>query len=295
MRRTTMVAAALMLVIALAACGTDKKATATSSAADTTAEIQLTDYAYSVTGTPTAGGTLRLRNTGTEMHMMGVGKLKAGKTIEDVRTALKSDDDTAVNSVLDERSLPGGLISPGHAVELTTTALDPGSYAMICFLPVEGVGEPHFARGMVGALNIGAGTPTRPTTDADYQVAPGKAITGPTELKAGHHVFHVSAAAGSEGLEPALAKLPDGKTFDEVFTETNTTVDAAFSAETGPPKGLGKQVAETLYWALHDFKDVTELSVGVDLEPGTYVLAAPDTDLETQPASQTNYITIKVT
>lgn len=58
-------------------------------------------------------------------------------------------------------------MSPGESVELTVPNLQPGTYALVCFIPGEGEGTPHFAQGMVGQLDVVAGqAPAPPTADA---------------------------------------------------------------------------------------------------------------------------------
>lgn len=88
---------ALVAIAALgmAACGDDDEETETTTPTTARAQgsasvtVDMTDYAYSVSGPLTAGGTLRVANRGVEFHMMGVAKFKPGKTLADLQTALR--------------------------------------------------------------------------------------------------------------------------------------------------------------------------------------------------------------
>ena len=91
--RAVAFAATAALVLGGVACGDDKKDgnTATGSPTPTANANAITieekEYAYLVNGELTAGWTtLDVRNTGSEYHMMGLGRLKQGKTVADVTT-----------------------------------------------------------------------------------------------------------------------------------------------------------------------------------------------------------------
>lgn len=110
--RTVAFAATAALVLGGVACGGDgdngnnNQATGspTPTANANTITIEEKEYAYLVTGELTAGWTtLDVRNTGSEYHMMGLGRLKPGKTLQDV---------TAAFTALFGGAPPGGGASP---------------------------------------------------------------------------------------------------------------------------------------------------------------------------------------
>lgn len=101
-RRSTTVLLALtaLLALGLGACGDDDD-DSTAASTTTTAgaggadeegaasiDVEMIDYAYKVSGPLQAGGTVKLSNTGKEFHMLGMGKLKPGKTLDDFREVL---------------------------------------------------------------------------------------------------------------------------------------------------------------------------------------------------------------
>jgi hypothetical protein len=79
----------------LAACGDDDGGGGSGSGgqsggakASDVVTIEMSDFAYSVSGPLITGGTLQIRNTGQEFHMLGIGRLKPGKTLADLTKAL---------------------------------------------------------------------------------------------------------------------------------------------------------------------------------------------------------------
>jgi hypothetical protein len=193
--------------------------------------------------------------------------------------------------VLDEVGIPGAVLGPGQSAEVTVPSLQPGTYALVCFIPGEGDGVPHFVKGMLGQLEVVAGaTPPPPTADATYKVTPGKAVEGPTTLTAGRHVIKFEAAPGSEQLEPALVKLNAGTT----LARLETTVDSIFQSDKPPAKGAAARVPGEVVFGGFDLLSVTEFYVAVDLKPGNYAIDAADTDNNAPPSSHKEILSIKV-
>ncbi len=192
--------------------------------------------------------------------------------------------------ILDEVGLPGNFMGPGESVELTIPSLQPGTYAMICFLPTEGEGTPHFAKGMVAQLEVVPGTPPAPpTADATYRVAPGRAIEGPTTLTAGRHTLKFEAAQGSRELEPSIARLNAGTT----FARFESALEALFEGQTPPAKGAAGRVPGSVVFGGMDLLDVTEFYLTVDLKAGNHVIVADDTDVDT-PGTPREIINVRV-
>ncbi len=341
LRRPAAVFIAIALAGGLAACGDDEDdeetggqtatTTATTPTGSDSVSIGMTEYAYTVGGDLNAGGTIRLSNTGKEIHMIGLAKLKEDKTIADVvallqetgpeegeptttvaggaattTTAASSATTTAGSEegegegegdpfaeVFDgELGAPGSFMFPGQSADITVPTLGEGSYAMICFLPVEGETTPHFARGMVGELTVVGEQASVPTADTTFRLESGKPITGPSTLTAGRHIIKFEAAAGSEQLEPGMAKLDPGKTIADI--------NQAFeSFEQGEdfllPVGAASLIPGDIIVGLFDLGDAKEVYVGVDLTAGTYAIDAHDTDVEDAPLDPVETITFTVT
>lgn len=308
--RMAAVLAAAMMAVSLAACGDDDETAAPTTTTATeepagspTVQIEYVDYAYRVSGPLVAGGTMQLRNSGKEFHMMGVGRLKPGKTLEDLKKLVSQgppgggegeaggeggaggaggeggeggEEQDPLADVVEEVGLPGNIMGPGGAAELTVPAFGPGNYALICFLPTEGEGTPHFAKGMIAELKVVEGEAPEPSADATYRLATGRAPEGPTTLTAGRHTLKFEAAPGSEQLEPALAKPEAGKT----YADLDEAISKLFEGEGPPPKNAAAQIPGELTFNGFDLREITEFYLALDFTPGTYLLAANDTDEE---------------
>ncbi|MCA1692113.1 MAG: hypothetical protein LC733_07920 [Actinobacteria bacterium] len=293
--------------------------------------VAMSDYAYNVSGPLISGGTLRISNVGKEFHMMGLAKFKPGKTLGDLTAALsqgppgggggptttaggapttssgaattssstttsgaqggagEEQDPTA--EIVDQVGLPGNFMSPGESADVTVSNLTPGTYALVCFIPTEGEGSPHFSKGMINQLEVVSGTaPPAPTPDATYRVAPGQPVQGPANLTPGRHTLKFEAAAGGSQLEPGIARLNPGATLaqlDEAFVRL-------FESEEPPAVGAAGQVPGQVLFGGFDFEGLTDFTLSVDLRPGDYVIIAEDTDPEDRPKPPREILSLKV-
>lgn len=291
----------LLLTASLAACGDDDDDG--TSADDTTEEttdetsegegegkdevtVTMSDYAFAAGGALNEGGQLRLVNDGDEVHMVAIGKLKDGATLDDVRGALESADpeaeeDPTMEFLESEPEIgwPGGFVTPGNEVTLSAANLTAGNYVLLCFIPTEGDGAPHFAKGMLGELEVVDGSAEAPEADVTYEVTAGEPLDGPDTLEAGEHTIEITASGGG-AHEPQLVKAASA---DQSIDEINELINEKFGAyetEEGPSKGLGKELGEVVLFAGFDLGELESVTFTYDFEPGTYYLAAPDTDAE---------------
>lgn len=201
----------------------------------------------------------------------------------------EGEDPTA--EIMDDVGWPANFMSPGESAEVSGSNLTAGTYAFVCFIPSEGDGAPHFAKGMVGQMEVVEGTaPPAPAADATYKVAPGRAVEGPASLSAGRHVLKIEAASGSEQLEPTLARLNQGATYQQLDQAFATL----FEGEEGPPPGAATRTPGQVVFGGFDLQGVTTSYLTVDLKPGNYVLVAEDTDPEERPRPPREIINIRV-
>jgi hypothetical protein len=329
-RKLALVALASLFALGLAACGSDDDGnaadTTTTEAEETgsdTIKITYKDYAYEVSGPLTAGGTIELENAGKEFHMMGVVKLKRGKTLKDVQSLLKkfSEEDSGDSGSAEETTttqaastatttadgggeeedpfaelgddpgLPGNVMAPGAAVAVTLPDLEPGTYAMMCFIPGEGDGAPHFTKGMINEFKVVEGdAPAPPTADATYKVAKGKAVEGPATLTAGEHTIKFEGVGDASELEPGFGRANPGTT----FAQFNKALSDLFESDAPPPKGAAAKVPGELTFAGFDLRGINSYYVTATFEPGTYFVVAEDSDDEDDPDLPKELIQIKV-
>jgi hypothetical protein len=109
--------------------------------------IDLVDFSFVVTPAATAGEHLfRINNQGHQVHEVWLAKLGEGKHVNDLLMALAPGapaEDWVYQGL-------GGLtwLEPG-AHGYFSAGLEPGSYALICFVPDPTTGQMHFMQGMV--------------------------------------------------------------------------------------------------------------------------------------------------
>lgn len=231
--------------------------------------ITETDYAFAVEGTPTAGTlSITVANQGSEMHEIAMGKLVAGKSVDDVRSALETagEDDDALAGILEEDTALddlGGLQQPGTGYTITGSGIEAGDYALLCFLP-DAEGQPHFSLGMLAPLTIAEGEATdAPEASATY-TATDDELEGPETLPAGETTIELINDS-SINRELVLVKVKDGKTVQDA--------DAWFS-EAGDD--LPDVSTTPLEFFAFVFDAEQDRAITTDLTPGTWVLVTPD-------------------
>lgn len=158
MRKLIEVGAAV-LVLAAAGCGGKDEQAAN------VVEVRGDEYAYVVPGTIEGGVvTMRFTNTGKELHEYALGKLAARTTLAELRRAIAAQDEGGFQKLLSD---VGGVpaLSPGEEIAITRE-LEPGTYALLCFLPSP-EGTPHVVKGMLASFEVeGRGEAVLPKTDA---------------------------------------------------------------------------------------------------------------------------------
>jgi hypothetical protein len=102
-----------------------------------------------------ASGYLHFLNKATAPHFIVLTRIKAGKTIADVRKALQGkekESDVAYSGA--SSNYDSGVLSPYHG-QTTSYSLHPGTYALMCFWPDDETGVPHAVMGMVRSIKVG--------------------------------------------------------------------------------------------------------------------------------------------
>jgi hypothetical protein len=106
------------------------------------------DFNYTLSGPLTAGEQiLSFNNVGQQVHEAFLVKLDDGKTAEDFLN-------TAPGAPPPGASV-GGItgIAPGTH-QYVSLRLEPGTYALFCFLPDPNTHAPHFAQGMILEITV---------------------------------------------------------------------------------------------------------------------------------------------
>lgn len=208
--------------LAIASCRSDKSAdrVSTSSATrpaegqpdgaggPTVLTVIASDYTFDAPAEIPAGlVAIRLVNKGPSLHHIQLMKLEAGKTVEDFLAALKGEHPPTW-------ATPAGGPAPPEVGSTATSieSLEPGNYALICFIPSPD-GMPHVMKGMSRGLKVvESGKPAGPEPEADIVV---KLKDYDFELSrpltAGRHTIRVENAA-PQPHEIAIVRLNSGKT-----------------------------------------------------------------------------------
>ncbi|HEX6105889.1 MAG TPA: hypothetical protein VFZ26_09910 [Gemmatimonadales bacterium] len=243
--------------LAVASCRSDKPmadAAREAPADPVTVTVTTSDFAFEAPAEIPAGlATWRLVNRGPSLHHVQLFKLAEGKTMDDWFAALKAGGPPP------QWATPAGGPNPAELGDTTTTvmALEPGSYAMICFIP-SADGVPHVMKGMARPLTVTPATgaaAAAPQADVvmklvDYDFE----LSAP--LTAGRHTIKVENA-GPQPHEVAIVRLVEGKEPMEF-------------AEWGE-RPVGPSPA-TIHGGVSAIMPGAEAFLEVDLEPGDYGL-----------------------
>jgi len=158
--------------------------------------------------------TFHLINDGKAPHHLTLIRIDSGKTLADLEHELSMP--AAPPTWVKEVGGPNA-VGPGQADDATLD-LTPGSYAMVCFVPIPG-NVPHFAKGMIHAFTVTASPPgaaaAAPTPDETINLHD-YAFDLSAPLTAGKHTIEVTNA-GSQAHEVVLMKLAPGKTIQNVL------------------------------------------------------------------------------
>ena len=115
------------------------------------ARINASEYTFRAAGL-TAGKTeILFDNQGSEPHFVEAAPLKPGKTVEDVKKALKSRKGPPP---IDEKATTGTPVLDGKGRQVVELELKKGKYALICFVPDRKGGPPHAVKGMIAAAEV---------------------------------------------------------------------------------------------------------------------------------------------
>ncbi len=238
--------------------------------------IDAADFTFALPPTiPSGYDSVTLRNHGKEGHQIGFIKL-GSMTYAEFKAAAANTDLTKMKADTIFLAGPNGA-NPGKSAS-AMVKLDPGDYAVACFIPANADGMPHAAHGMIAPVKV-------VKTAASYETAPTAASTITlTEFK-----FGVPAGFTGKGLvdisnegkqvhELVIVKLNPGKTLDDA--------KGFFLTPPGTPPPAGPP---PFTW-IPDLGGITGLGAGqhawlnMNLTPGNYVMLCffPDTSDKAQ-------------
>jgi hypothetical protein len=215
--------------------------------------VHASEFAFTAPKTAPAGTiTFRMVNDGKQLHHVSIIKLLHGRTVSDFVESMKKPGPPPAWAVA--VGGPNAAV-PGRSSDATLT-LEPGNYALVCFVPSPGDPTPHVMKGMISALTV---TPSSaPSVDvpadvnislSDYKFALSKPLT------AGRHMIRVTNDAVQDH-EVLFIKLPPGTTAAGVAE----WVEAGMK---GPPPAMPIGGVSPIARGRSN-------TIALDLTPGTY-------------------------
>lgn len=114
-------------------------------AADAT--ITATDFAFATDGLKAGTNKVLFENDGEEWHHVVASPITGDATLEDVKAFFQEEEPEGPPPISEEGV--STAIIPGGTSEVTDLELEPGRYALLCFISNRAGGPPHVAYGMV--------------------------------------------------------------------------------------------------------------------------------------------------
>jgi hypothetical protein len=181
--RSALAVSAVLAAVA-AGCGGNATAQAPTATAPAPVNVEVSEYHYSMPSVIKGGVVaMHFRNTGTEPHEFGIGRLDKGHTPAEFRKAFAAGKE--VTWAHDIGGPP--LLTPGADITITRT-FQPGTYVLLCGVP-NTKGIPHIKLGEFRSFTVSGNTgATLPNPDA--------------VITAGNKTFHVpTLTAGKQTIE----------------------------------------------------------------------------------------------
>jgi methionine-rich copper-binding protein CopC len=125
-------------------------ATGISTRPEPSVTMTLRDYGFDLSSPLTSGRhVIRVRNEAAQAHEVLFARLAPGRTAQDLVAWTEKPEGPPP-------ALPlGGTVGMGHGVANDVVLdLEPGEYALLCFLPDAKDGRPHVAHGMIQQVSV---------------------------------------------------------------------------------------------------------------------------------------------
>ena len=209
---------------------------------------------------------------------MTIVKLGKGKTLKDFAESVKKPGPPP--SWTTEVGGPNPA-APGGAVE-ATLSLEPGEYAIVCFINTPGEEAPHMTKGMMSGFTVTpeASGATAPASDVSINLSDYK-FTFSKPLSLGKHQVNVINDA-AQPHEIVMVKLDKGKTVADLARWVDRDLLK------GPPPGMPVGGIAALAKGRSG-------SFPLDLGPGTYGLVCFYPDMKDGKPHSTHGMTTQFT
>lgn len=112
------------------------------------------DYDFEFAGFRSGVNQVRFENTGEQMHHALLFPIHEGKTIEDAEESFTSDAPPAGPPPVDFAAGLGTAVIDGGNAQNISLDLEPGRYAVVCFITDRQGGKEHVHKGMIAELTV---------------------------------------------------------------------------------------------------------------------------------------------
>lgn len=118
------------------------------------ATITASEYKFTVDPLKAGNTTVRFENDGTQYHHLIGAPMLPGKTIDDVKAFFSSEEPPSGPPPIDFDKGVGTAVMDSGRVVVTDLQLQPGDYAIMCFISDRAGGAPHFTLGMLQKVTV---------------------------------------------------------------------------------------------------------------------------------------------
>lgn len=112
----------------------------------TDAGVDAADYSFEATGLTGGRARVTIDNVGDEPHFVAASKMKSGATLADVKRFVRTEKGPPP---LDFENTWDTSVMDGGRKQVVELELDPGKYALLCWVPDRAGGPPHAVKGMI--------------------------------------------------------------------------------------------------------------------------------------------------
>lgn len=115
------------------------------------ATVEAAEYVFNADTLPSGSVEIAFDNIGAQPHHLIASKIKGDATAEEVEAAFKEERGPPP---LEEKGTQATTVLEGGEGQLVTFDLDPGRYALYCFITDREGGPPHALKGMVDEVEV---------------------------------------------------------------------------------------------------------------------------------------------
>jgi hypothetical protein len=113
--------------------------------------VEAAEYVFNTETLPSGPTEIAFDNIGAQPHHLIASPLKGDATAEDVEKFFKSEEGAPP---IEEKGTKSTAVLEGGEGQLVTLDLEPGRYALYCFITDREGGPPHAFKGMVDEVEV---------------------------------------------------------------------------------------------------------------------------------------------